>query len=303
VSHAGFRAHTREGIVLTTGQNLELDIRLEIGAATETITVSANASMLETRTAQVSQLVESKTVEDIPLGDRRSMNMINIIGGAVFVNYDNGAKPNFSLAGGRTQSQMFWIDGGTGQNMRLGVGQIDLDPPVETLQEMKVLSNSYSAEYGGSAGGVIIATTKSGSNRFRGALFEYLRNEKLDAPNFFAPISGTQKLKAPLRYNIFGGAIGGPVRRDKTFFYFSYEGSRRRDGTNRTLTVPTDRQKAGDFSQTFNQQGQVIAIFDPASTTVTGAPDRAVAVRQQHFVGAGQTHLQVRSRSAPGAEL
>jgi hypothetical protein len=113
----------------------------------------------------------------MPLGDRRSMNLINTIGGAVFVNYDSGQKPNFSLAGGRPQSQMFWIDGGTGQNMRLGIGQIDLDPPVETVQEMKVLANSYSAEYGGSAGGVLIATTKSGTNRFKGSLFEYLRND------------------------------------------------------------------------------------------------------------------------------
>jgi hypothetical protein len=269
-SHPGFRSYVREGVVLTTGQDLQLDIRLEVGASTEAVTVTATASILETRTAQVSQLVESKTVEDIPLGDRRSMNMINIIGGAVFVNYDSGQKPNFSLAGGRTQSQMFWIDGGTGQNMRLGVGQIDVDPPVETLQEVKVLSNGYSAEYGGSAGGVIIATTKSGTNRFQGSLFEYLRNDKFDAANFFAPTSGTQKVKPPLRYNVFGGTIGGPVRHDKTFFFFSYEGSRRHDGATRTLTVPTELQRAGDFSQTFNQQGQVIPIFDPTTTESVG---------------------------------
>ncbi|MCL5742923.1 MAG: TonB-dependent receptor [Acidobacteria bacterium] len=267
-SQAGFRGYTREGIVLTTEQKLQLDIQLELGAASETVTVSANASLLETRTAEVSQLMEAKTVEDIPLGDRRAMNMINLTGGAVFVNYDNGAKPNFILAGGRPQSQMFWIDGGTGQNMRLGIGQIDLDPPVETVQEMKVLSNGYSAEYGGSAGGVIIATTKSGTNLFKGSLFEYLRNDKLDAANFFSPISGNEKVKAPLRYNVFGGTIGGPIVHDKTFFFFGYEGSRRHDGTNRTMTVPTELQKAGDFSRTFNQQGQMIQIFDPATTTM-----------------------------------
>jgi hypothetical protein len=137
-SHPGFRSYTREGIVLTTGQVLELDVKLEVGAVTENITVTAAASILETRTSDVSQLVESRTVQDMPLGDRRSMNLINTVGGAVFVNYDSGHKPNFSLAGGRPQSQMFWIDGGTGQNMRLGIGQIDLDPPVETVQEMKV---------------------------------------------------------------------------------------------------------------------------------------------------------------------
>lgn len=270
VSHPGFRGYTREGIVLTTQQRLQFDINLQLGATSESVTVSANASVLETRTAEVSQLMESKTVENIPLGDRRAMNMITLTGAAVFVNYDSGSKPNFSLAGGRPQSQMFWIDGGTGQNMRLGQGQVDIDPPVETVQEMKVLSNGYSAEYGGSAGGVIIATTKSGTNRFKGSLFEYLRNDKLDAANFFAPTSGTKKEKAPLRYNVFGGTIGGPVQHDKTFFFFAYEGSRRHDGTDRTMTVPTELQKLGDFSRTFNQKGEVIQIFDPATTTLQG---------------------------------
>jgi hypothetical protein len=269
-SQAGFKSYVRKGITLSTGQVLGLDIQLEVGAVTERIDVTASASLLETRTSDVSQLVESRSIEDMPLGDRRSMNMINITGGAVFVAYDSGQKPNFSLAGGRTQSQMFWIDGGTGQNMRLGVGQIDTDPPVETLQEVKILSNGYSAEYGGSAGGVIIATTKSGTNRYRGSAFEYVRNNRLDAPNFFATTSGAQKVKAPLRYNVFGGTLGGPVRHDKTFFLFSYEGSRRRDGAISTRTIPTAQQKAGDFSGTFNAQGAVIPIYDPASTRVEG---------------------------------
>ena len=266
--HPGFRRYVREGLTLTTGQALGLDIRLELGAVSESVNVSASASILETRTSDVSQLVEAKSIEDIPLGDRRTMNIINITGAAVFVSYDNGGKPNFSLAGGRTQSQMFWIDGGTGQNMRLGIGQIDLDPPVETVEEVKILSNSYAAEYGGSAGGTIIATTKSGTNRFRGSLSEYLRNDKLDAPGFFAQVQNGQKIKAPLRYNVFGGTIGGPIIHDKTFFFFGYEGSRRRDGAIDTLTVPTDLQRSGDFSQTFNARGLAIPIYDPTTTRV-----------------------------------
>jgi len=128
----------------------------------------------------------------------------------VFIGYD-GQKPNFSLAGSRQQSQMFWIDGGTGQNMRLGIGQVDLDPPVETVAEVKIMANGYAAEYGGSNGGVIVATTKSGTNELHGSLFEYLRNQKLDAANFFAPIVDGRKNKAPLRYNVFGATIGAPV--------------------------------------------------------------------------------------------
>ncbi len=271
VEHPGFRRYVRKGMLLTTGQDLGLDVSLELGAVTESVNVTTAVSTLETRTSDVGQLVETKTIEDMPLGDRRSMNMIKIIGGAVFVNYDNGQKPNFSLAGGRTQSQMFWIDGGTAQNMRLGIGQIDVDPPAEVVQEMKVVSNNYAAEYGGSAGGVIIATTKSGTNRFHGSLFEYLRNDKLDAANFFAPIGPDgQKQRAPLRYNVFGGTAGGPIWHAKTFFFFSYEGSRRRDGNTRTLTVPTALNDAGDFSQTFNAQGKLILIYNPESTQTQG---------------------------------
>ncbi|HYO80082.1 MAG TPA: carboxypeptidase-like regulatory domain-containing protein, partial [Bryobacteraceae bacterium] len=262
VTHTGFRGYQRRGIQLSTGQSLELDIALEVGQVSETVSVTASAQMLETRTSDVSQLVETKTVEDVPLGDRRTMNLINLTPAAVFVNYDSGSKPNFSLAGGRTQSQSFFIDGGTGQNMRLGIGQIDIDPPVETVAEVKVLANNYSAEYGGSAGGVIIATTKSGTNQLRGTLFEYLRNEKLDAANFFAPIQNGEKVRAPLRYNVFGGTVGGPVvlpkiynGKDKTFFFFAYEGSRRRDGFVRTFTVPTQLERMGDFSQTRSANG------------------------------------------------
>jgi len=270
VEMEGFRKYVRQGLVLSTGENIELNVKLELGAVAESVTISASASRLETRTSDFTQLVEAKSVENLPLGDRRALNLIQMTGAAVFVGYDSGGKPNFSLAGGRTQSQNFWIDGGTGQNMRLGVGQVDTDPPVETLQEVKVLSNSVSAEFGGSAGGSIIATTKSGTNEFHGSLFEYLRNEKLDAPGFFAPVQNGKKTRAPLRYNVFGGTVGGPVIKNKTFFFFAYEGSRRKDGNTRTLTVPTELMKAGDFSQSFNAAGAVIQIYDPNTTVGTG---------------------------------
>ena len=262
----GFRRHLREGITIETGRSLELNIALELGAVAETVTVTARTSLLETRNAEASQLVESQTIEDMPLGDRRAMNLIEITGAAVFVNYDDGSKPNFSLAGGRTQSQAFFIDGGTGQNMRVGIGQIDTDPPVESLREVRIMANAFSAEYGGSAGGVVIANTKSGTNQIRGSLFEYLRNQALDAPGFFSPIVDGKKSKPALRYNVFGGTVGGPIRKDKTFFFFSYEGSRRRNGSIRTLTVPSELQKSGDFSQTYNARRILVQTYDPATS-------------------------------------
>lgn len=266
---AGFQKY-RQALLVTTGSTIALDIQLTVGDLRDTVTVAAETPLLQSRTSDVSQLIEARSVQDLPLGDRRSMNLINMIGGAVFVAYDSGTKPNFSLAGGRTQSQMFWIDGGTGQNMRLGIGQIDLDPPVETVQEVKVLANSYAAEFGGSAGGVIIATTKSGTNTLRGSVFEYFRDDALDAANFFAPIVNGKRNKTPLRYNVFGGTVGGPARRDRTFFFFGYEGSRRTDGNTTILTVPTEAQRRGDFSQTFDARGAVIPIFDPATTVRQG---------------------------------
>ncbi len=266
---SGFQRYRREGLTVNTGATVPLDIKLSIGELRDTVTVRAEAPLLGTRTSEISQLIESRSVEAMPLGDRRSMNLIKMTGAAVFVNYDSGQKPNFSLAGGRTQSQMFWIDGGAGQNMRLGIGQIDVDPPVDTVQEVKILSNNYSAEYGGSAGGVIIATTKSGTNQVHGSLFEYFRHDALDAADYFAPLVDGRKEKAPLRYNVFGGTVGGPIRRDKTFFFFSYEGSRRRTGSTRVLTVPTELQRQGDFSQTLDARGNVIPIYDPATTSGT----------------------------------
>ncbi len=275
VEKTGFKKYVRKGVVLTTGATLPLDIQLEVGGASESVTVTGEAPLLQTRSSDVSSLIESKNVQDLPIGDRRTLNLVKITGAAVFVAYDSGGKPNFSLAGGRTQSQMFWIDGGSGQNMRLGIGQVDIDPPVETVQEVKIMSNSYSAEYGGSAGGVIIATTKSGGNEYHGALFEYLRNDALDAAGFFAPIVNNKKQKAPLRYNVFGGTIGGPVYlpkfgeggkafydgHNKTFFFFGYEGSRRKEGQARALTVPTLKMRAGDFSEFPTN-----IIYDPATT-------------------------------------
>ncbi|MDQ1473701.1 MAG: hypothetical protein QOJ99_5181, partial [Bryobacterales bacterium] len=206
----------------------------------------------------------------LPIGNRRTMNVVNLSPAAVFVGYDAGQKPNFSLAGGRTQSQMFWIDGASGQNMRLGVGQVDLDPPAETVQEIRILSNNYSAEYGASAGGVIIETTKSGTNQFHGSGYEFLRNDAFDAPGYFAPVANGSKTAPELRYNVFGATIGGPIRRNKTFFFFGYEGQRQRVGTVTTLTVPTLLQRGGDFSQTFNAKGQLIPIYDPATTQLVG---------------------------------
>lgn len=266
VEHDGFRRYRETRLVLNTAENFALNVKMELGSVSETVTVSANAAALDDKTSVISQVFEPAELADIPLGDRRTLQLVNLMPGAVFVNYVTAGKPNFSLAGGRTQSQMLWIDGGSAQNMRLGVGQVDVDPPVEAVEEVKILTNNYAAEYGGSAGGVILETTKSGANSFHGSAYEFLRNDAIDAPGFFAPIVNGSKTQPELRYNIYGTTIGGPIRHNKTFFYFSYEGRQLGVGASLTLTVPTLLQRAGNFSQTTSAAGALIAIYDPNST-------------------------------------
>ena len=276
IEHAGFRKYVRENITLTTGQQLGLDVQLQVGETGQAVTVSAEAPLTETRTSDVGQLVESKSIEGLPLGNRRTLNVLQLSGAAVFVSYPintpANVNPNFSLAGGRTQSQMAWIDGSNAQNIRIGAGQINMDPPVEAVEEVKVLSNNYAAEYGGSAGGVVIEATKSGTNALHGSAYEFLRNNAFDAPGFFAPVKNGAKVSPELRYNVFGATAGGPIRKDKTFFFFSYEGTRLDTGSTNVLTVPTALQRTGDFSQTFTTAGKLIPIYDPNSTQlVNGA--------------------------------
>ncbi len=161
VAHAGFKKYERSGIALGTNEVIPLEIELEIGRLTETVTVSEEAPLLESTTSDVGQFIDPKTVADMPLNGRRALALVAANAATVWVSYGGEAKPNFSLAGGRVQSQMFWLDGGNGQNMRLGVGQVDIDPPVEVIREFRVVQNTYAAEFGGSAGGLIISATNS----------------------------------------------------------------------------------------------------------------------------------------------
>jgi outer membrane receptor protein involved in Fe transport len=295
VEHPGFRKYIRDGVTLTTGEDLGFDVKLEVGATSQEITVTGDASPIETRTSDVNTLIESKSIDALPLGNRRTLNVVAMSGAAVFVSYPNtpaNVTPNFSLAGGRTQSQMAWIDGGNAQNMRMGVGQINLDPPVEAIAEVKVLAVNYAAEYGASAGGVVIETTKSGTNQFHGSAYEFLRNNAMDAPGFFAPIQNGHKASPELRYNVFGTTVGGPVKKDKTFFFFDYEGQRLRTNSSSVLTVPTLLQRAGDFSQTLTAAGKLVPIYDPGATQLVNGsytrspyPDNIIPRSQLDPVG------------------
>jgi hypothetical protein len=257
---SGFKKFQRSGVVLETGTVSTIDIKLQLGQITETVSVEASAPLLESESSSVGQLIENKFILNMPIQTRRSASLVRLMGNISYRSEDGGeAVPKFSMAGGRSQNQMWALDGGVTQNMSLGVAQLSLNPPNEALEEFKAISNNYSAELGRTGGGYITMTTKGGTNEFHGSAYEWLRNDKLNARTFFAPS------KAPLRYNIFGGSIGGPVKRNKTFFFYNFEGGRRRTGVTITRNVPNPGEAGGDFSRRVS-----FSLLDPATRVGTG---------------------------------
>lgn len=261
---AGFKKFVQTGLVVETGISRSVEIRLEVGQVSERVEITATAPLLESSNSTVGQLIERTTVANMPIESQRGAALVRLMGNVVFVSETGSeAIPRLAMGGGRTSNQMWNLDGSALQNMTLGVPILTLNPPAESLQEFKAETSNYSAEFGRAASGLINMTTRSGSNDFHGAAYEFLRNEKLDTRNFFAA------RRAPLRYNIFGASISGPVRlpkyngKDKTFFFFNYQGARRRDGwVLANNTVPRPAELNGDFSQRLDT-----VVRDPFSAT------------------------------------
>ncbi len=256
VEMTGFKKVVQPGVMLETGLTRTVDLKLTVGAVTETVEVKASTPLLESETSSIGQLIERASVLNMPLESRRTAGLVRLLGAVAFNNETGGEQvPMFSMAGGRSQNQMWQLDGAVVQNMSLGVAQLQLNPPAESLQEFKAEMSNFSAEFGRAGGGLILMTTRSGTNEFHGSAYEFLRNQALDTRTFFAP------RKAPLRYNIFGGSLGGPAIKDKTFFFANYEGARRRDGvTLSNLIVPHAPERNGDFSARRD-----VAVLDPST--------------------------------------
>ncbi|MDA2931075.1 TonB-dependent receptor [Acidobacteria bacterium AH-259-O06] len=240
----GFKKFVRMGLVLETALTKTIDVRLEVGQLTETVQVTAATPLLESESSTVGQFIERAMVANMPLETRRAAGLIRLMGNVVYRESRGGeALPMFAMAGGRSRNQMWHLDGTVIQNMALGIAQLGLNPPAESLQEFKAEMSNYSAEFGRSAGGFMVMTTRSGTNEFHGAVYEFLRNDVLDARSFFA------REKAPLRFNIFGVSVGGPIVKGKTFWFFNYEGARKRLGVTRSgRDVPHPLEISGDFS-------------------------------------------------------
>jgi hypothetical protein len=248
VAYEGFKTSTQTGVTMETGYTRTVNVSLELGQIAEVVNVEASTPLLESSTSSVGQFIEREQVFNMPVQSRRSASLVKLMGNVTYRSEDGGEQvPKFAMAGGRSQNQMWTLDGSVVQNMSIGVPQLALNPPAESLQEFKAEQNNYPAEFGRAGGGAIMMTTRSGTNELHGAVYEFFRNNAMDARSFFAPET------APLRYNIFGGSIGGPIKRNKSFFFFNYEGARRRDGvTFSSDDVPHTIEKTGDFSNRAN---------------------------------------------------
>jgi len=246
---AGFKSTVRTGINLAVGQEAVVNVRLDVGELTQEVSVSADVPLIDTTTASVSGLVGERQVKELPLNGRSFDYLIALNPGAI--NYtlkspqtstSNGN--TFSVAGRRPLENMFLLNG----IEYTGSSQLSVTPGgvsgdllgIDAVREFNVLTGTYSAEYGKRAGAQVTIVTQSGTNRFHGSFFEFLRNSALDARNFFDPVS-----VAPFRRNQFGGAVGGPIKKDRLFFFGNYEGFRHRLGVSNVSVVPNQQARQG----------------------------------------------------------
>ena len=268
VKAQGFKAISRSGIRLDVAQTARLYFALEVGATTDSVVVTDDAPLLDTGTNAIGGLVAADKVENLPIKGRNSSAFMMLVPGVRATRATTGGPvleshyQFFSVNGSRPGQNQFTLDGGN--NTNVGFNSPEYSAQVEAVQEFKVQTSNYSAEYANAAGAVINIVTKSGTNQFHGSLFEYFRNDALAATDFFSNSAGRKK--PMFRYNQYGGTIGGPIRRTRTFFFFGYEALQLRDPIISTTTVPTTLQKSGDFSKTFTAAGALIAIYDPFTT-------------------------------------
>ncbi len=240
IEKPGYETQDQKGIIVETGTVSTVNVVLAVGSIAQTVSVDATVPLLQSQSSAVSDVVENQTITNMPLIDRRSSQLQRLSG--FVVGNGTGSSATFAAGGGRGNNANYLVDGGNVQNLLLGVPTLMFDPPIESVQEFNLSISDYAAELGRSGGAVVQMTTKSGTNSFHGALYEYFRNDDLQARPYFA------KTNPELRYNLFGGSLGGPIKKDKTQFFFNYEGRRQTSTVTQIINVPTAAEITGDFS-------------------------------------------------------
>ena len=271
VTKTGFKTQMNRGISLLVDQKARVDVRLEVGNVSETVQVAGTAPLVETDSSEMGEVITSRKMVELPMNTRDFAQLVSLnagavpgkggLGGAITPNNLLGVSDN-NVNGLPVYANNFQVDGVSANQDFFGT--LAVNPSLDAIQEFKVTNNNYAAEYGRAGAANVLIAIKSGTNRFHGVAFEFLRNSALDANDFFSNRAG--RSIPPFRQNQFGANLGGPLQRDKTFFFVDYEGLRNRLGQVGVLTVPTALQRAGNFSElnplTAKPQPQ---IYDPVS--------------------------------------
>ena len=271
VEKTGFRRAVRSGLQLQVDQRAQVDVRMDVGQLAETVEVKGEAPLVDTSNTSIGKVVDQRRVAELPLNGRNAL-ALTLLTPSVKSNAgptasgfaDRGIQlSSISINGGPNAMNGQLLDGSN--NIQSYIGEVAINPGVDSVEEFKVQSGAMSAEYGFTAGGVINMVTKSGTNQLHGSAYNFLRNDALDARNTFAAT------KPPFRYNQFGASVGGPVIKDRTFFFGNWEEYRYRRSTSRIASFPTVGQRTGNFADLRDNQGRLIPIYDPFTTQGSGA--------------------------------
>jgi hypothetical protein len=257
VEQTGFNKYVRRGITLEINQNAHLDVELKVGASNQVVEVSGDVTQVDTISATLGKVETTERILALPLVDRDTMQLGLLQAGVFAPDQDDGSGNPFSVSGQRSESMTFLLDGADNNDF-LG-NNIVVNPNPDAVAEFKILTNNYTAEYGRTSGGIVNQVIKSGTNRVHGSVFEFFRNTSLDAADYFL---GSVPV---LRRNLFGGTIGFPIKKDKLFFFASYQGSRRAEGQNPgPIPVLSQNERAGDFSELLTGPNPV-QLVDPTT--------------------------------------
>ena len=263
VAHDGFQTVRRRGVTLNAGTRAKIDVAMVLGQVAEVIEVTGQIPLLESETSNLGQVIENRTITQMPLNGRNYQDLAVLSVGVLPSRTQNFVEDAFSANGASHDQNVFTLDGADNNNYFSGVvvaSNQTVKPSIDAIQEFKLETHNYGAEFGRGGGAVVQVTTKSGTNEFHGTVFEFLRNDKLDANNFF----NSGRPKPPYRQNQYGGTLGGPIKRDRLFFFGSFEGNNIREKLTRLSTIPEPAQIAGDF-------GGRAPIGDPATQAANGA--------------------------------
>jgi hypothetical protein len=275
VEAAGFRTAVRPAVRLELNQRARLDIQLELGAVTESVEVIGAAAVLQTETTQVGSVISGNTNVNLPLNGRNFVSLTLLAPGVTTTDprsFTSGERTRGGgrpyVNGNRAQANNFLLDGI--DNTHASNQFTSYQPSPDAIQEFKMITSNASAEFGNFQGGIINISIKSGTNQLHGVVFEFLRNDKLNANNWARNWQGTSR--PAIRHNVFGGAIGGPVRRDKLFFFADYQGIRRANpGAPGSITVIPSEFRRGDFSRLLTERQT--QLYNPLTLTAANTRD------------------------------